>query len=77
VSTFPGQDQTTKESDKEDGLFFYVYTDRLSNFINTSKEEIMKILPTNVIDYEPWRDAPSAVSGNIKSVEDIRKFSEG
>jgi hypothetical protein len=66
-----------KDSNEEDGLFFYVYIEKLRTYLGISKEELIKIFPENISDYEPWAGASPAMCGNYKTLRDIQEFSDG
>jgi len=66
-----------KESNEKEGLKFYVYIERLSNYLNIERENIIKFLPAEVEEREPWKGAPLAIYGYFKNITEIKKLSEG
>lgn len=62
------------ESDKQHGLRFQVYIDRLANYLHTKTENILQVLPPDCEEYEPWRGTPRTLVGYFKQIEEVDKF---
>lgn len=62
------------ESDSSKGLRFQVYIDRFADYLRTDKQNLLKILPPDLIDYIPWKDAPPMLAGFFGNSGEIERF---
>ena len=62
------------ESDASQGVRFQLYIDRLSQYLSVSKEEVIKILPSNRKEQQLWKNAPSNIVGFFKDVGEVNQF---
>jgi len=62
------------ESDTKLGVRFYVYIDRLSEYLGASKKAITEILPSKLEKYEHRRDLPPRSAGYFKDANKVRRF---
>lgn len=65
------------ESDIKKGLHFQVYIDRFAEYIGTNKQNLLKILPSDLMDYKPWKNAPPMLSGFFSNGDEIERFTSG
>jgi hypothetical protein len=65
------------DSTRESGLRFYVYIERLSEYLKTEKENLMRILPQDVEEGKTWNVGSPAIFGYFKTPDEIHKFSKG
>lgn len=65
------------ESDISKGLHFQVYIDRFAEYLRTDKQNLLKILPSKLMDYEPWKNAPPMLSGFFSNGDEIERFASG
>ncbi|NQT80770.1 MAG: DUF91 domain-containing protein [Candidatus Aminicenantes bacterium] len=65
------------DSNKNEGLRFYVYIERLSKYLNTEIENLTDYLPANVEESRTWNVDTPAIFGYFKTLDEIKKFSEG
>ena len=63
-----------KRTKEKDGLRFYVYIKRLSEYLNEEKENLMKFFPANTKEYEPWLGAHEALAGYFKIDDEIKNI---
>ncbi len=65
------------ESDAGKGLHFQVYIDRFAAYLKTDKINLLKILPSELTDYKPWKNAPPMLSGSFSNSGEIERFLTG
>jgi len=65
------------ESDASKGLHFQVYIDRFADYLKTDKLNLLKILPSELTDYKPWKNAPPMISGSFSNSGEIERFLSG
>lgn len=63
-----------RESDTGKGLHFQVYIDRFTDYLRTDKQNLLRILPSELTDYKPWKNAPPMLSGFFSNSDEIEKF---
>jgi hypothetical protein len=61
-------------SSEEKGLRFRVFINRLAQYFDAPKDELVAALPSNTKDYAPWNGAPPCVAGYFRSQEDVTQF---
>jgi len=62
------------ESDTGKGLNFHVYIDRFADYLRTDKQNLLSILPPELAEYKPWKDAPPMLNGFFSSNDEIERF---
>lgn len=65
------------DSNKSEGLRFYVYIERLSKYLNTEIENLSGYLPANIEESRTWNVDSPAIFGYFKNLDEIKKFLEG
>ncbi len=65
------------ESDTGKGLHFQVYIDRFTDYLRTDKQNLLSILPSELTDYKPWKNAPPMLSGFFGNSGEIERFLSG
>jgi hypothetical protein len=65
------------ESDTSKGLHFQVYIDRFTDYLGTDKHNLLRILPSELTDYKPWKNAPPMLSGFFSNINEIERFLSG
>lgn len=65
------------ESDISKGLHFQVYIDRFAEYLRTDKQNLLKIFPSKLTDYKPWKNAPPMLSGFFSNGDEIERFISG
>lgn len=65
------------DSNKNEGLRFYVYIERLTEYLNTERKILTDYLPVNVEESRTWNVDSPAIFGYFKTLDEIKKFSEG
>jgi len=65
------------ESSKEEGLRFYVYIERLSEYLNTERDKLSLILPRDVEESRTWNVDSPAIFGHFKTTDEAKKFIDG
>ena len=65
------------ESDTGKGLHFQVYIDRFADYLRTDKQNLLSILPSELTDYKPWKNAPPMLSGFFGNSDEIERFLSG
>lgn len=66
-----------KESNEKDGLQFYFYINRLSDYLNTEKDKLIKLFPDNLEERELWKGQPQSLHGYFRNLNEINKCIEG
>jgi hypothetical protein len=66
-----------RESDSNQGVRFQVYIDRLSDYLGVERDVVIKILPSESEDYEPWKGAWPTLVGFFKNADEINRFLTG
>lgn len=66
-----------EDSNKEQGLRFYVYIERLSKYLNAKRDNLEEFLPPAVEESKTWNVDSPAIFGYFKTFEEVQKFSEG
>jgi len=62
------------ESDASQGVHFQLYIDRLSQYLGVSKEELIKILPSNKKEQQLWKNGPLSIVGFFKDFGEVNQF---
>jgi hypothetical protein len=62
------------ESNKEDGLKFYIYIERFKKYFNVTEEEVEKIFNNNIIPDTKWNEKEKILRGYIKEKNIIEKI---
>jgi len=65
------------ESDASKGLHFQVYIDRFADYLKTDKQNLLNVLPSELTDYKPWKNAPPMLSGSFSNSGEIESFLSG
>ena len=65
------------ESDASKGLHFQIYIDRFADYLRTDKQNLLKILPSELTDYKPWKNAPPMLRGFFGNSDEIERFLSG
>lgn len=65
------------ESNTKDGLQFYVYIDRLSDYLHVERKDLIRYFPKEVKERELWKGHPTALFGYFGSIEEINRCIEG
>jgi hypothetical protein len=65
------------ESSADKGIRFYVYIKRISEYLGTEREDLLKILPSDVEEQEKWEGEYTALFGYFRGIEDINRFAAG
>jgi len=65
------------DSNENEGLRFYVYIERLSEYLNTETEKLTGYLPANTEESRTWNVDSPAIFGYFKTLNEVKKFSEG
>ena len=66
-----------RESDSNQGVRFQVYIDRLSDYLGVERDVVIKILPSESEEYEPWKGAWPTLVGFFKNADEINLFLTG
>lgn len=66
-----------KESNKKDGLQFYFYINRLSDYLNTEKNKLIKLFPDNLEERELWKGQPQSLHGYFMNLDEINSCIKG
>lgn len=66
-----------KDSNDQDGLKFYVYIERLADYLKVEKSTLENILPENIEEGKTWNVDSLAIFGYFKSLDEIKNFSQG
>jgi len=65
------------ESEESQGLRFYLYIERLMEYLGAENEEIISLLPPKIEEEIPYKNAPLTIFGFFNDKEQIRRFVEG
>ncbi len=68
------------DSNLDDGLKFRVYFQRICQYLDTSPEKMLKLLPENKKDWIPWQNSSpeySGYEGYFKNMGEVERFLEG
>ena len=66
-----------RDSDSQQGLRFQLYIDRLSEYLQAQRDDIIQILPSDYKEYEPWKGAPHTLAGYFKNEKEADIFVKG
>lgn len=64
-------------SSEKDGLRFYAYIDRLSEYLGSEKKDLIRFFPPEITEAEPWKGMPTAIFGYFRNIDEIRKCIDG
>jgi len=62
------------ESDASQGVWFQVFVDRLSEYLSTSTDKVIGILPSGSEEYVPYKGAPRTFGGFFKDDNEVDRF---
>jgi hypothetical protein len=66
-----------RECDPEKGVRFIVYTDRILQFLNTNRDDLIEILPSNSEETQLYRKSPFTFVGFFKDENEVDRFLTG
>jgi hypothetical protein len=61
-------------SDRQSGLRFQLYVERLAHHLGTDKDSVLSALPAGSPYQEQWEGDTARVSGHFRTQEEIARF---
>lgn len=65
------------ESDPKQGIRFQAYIERLAEYLGANRHDVVRILPSESKEHEPWKGAPPTLVGFFKNSDEVDQFLEG